>query len=196
MMAQRRPGYTRTEATIAAAADREIVPGILFAALNLSYGFGEVRNYSTGLYLDGSELAFSAAATARLWEDVYLGGEVRYRRGFDALAFGNLTGQAVFLGADLLRHPGKGGIPVRRLEHSGLGADDGPRSDAGRGAVPAADVQTPPRHRPLEKRRTERQARGTRRQARAPRPAANRQRPCMGLAAPKGRAPTPCRGRI
>ncbi|MCA0246585.1 MAG: hypothetical protein LCH93_08195 [Proteobacteria bacterium] len=90
------------------AADREIVPGILFAALNLSYGFGEVRNYSTGLYLDGSELAFSAAATARLWEGIYLGGEVRYRRGFDALAFGNLTGQAVFLGPTFYATLGKG----------------------------------------------------------------------------------------
>ncbi len=90
------------------AADREVVPGRLFAALNLAYGFGRVRDYSTGQSVDGSELAFSAAATARLWENVYLGGEVRYRRGFDGLAFGNLTGQAVFVGPTFYAALGKG----------------------------------------------------------------------------------------
>lgn len=90
------------------AADREVVPGRLFAALNLGYAFGRIRDYSTGQSVDGSELAFSAAATGRLWENVYLGGEVRYRRGFDSLAFGNPTGQAVYLGPTFYVALGKG----------------------------------------------------------------------------------------
>lgn len=81
-----------------AAADRALIPDRLFAALNLTYHFGRARDYATGLIEDGSELGFSAAATARLMEGIYLGGEVRYLRAFDRLAFGNLAGQAVYVG--------------------------------------------------------------------------------------------------
>ena len=80
------------------AADRELVPHRLFAALNLSYDLERFRDQGTGLSVDGSELAFSAAATVRLWDAVYAGGEVRYRRGFDGLAVQELIGQAVYVG--------------------------------------------------------------------------------------------------
>lgn len=90
------------------AADREVVPDRLFAALNLFYGFARSQDASTGWLVDGSELSFSAAATARLWEGLYLGAEVRYRRGFDSLAFGNLLGQAVYVGSTFYATLGKG----------------------------------------------------------------------------------------
>lgn len=81
-----------------AAADRALVPDRLFAALNLSYAFGRTRDYATGTIIDGSELGFSAAATARLVDWLYLGAEARYLRAFDGLGFGALAGQAVFVG--------------------------------------------------------------------------------------------------
>ena len=80
------------------AADRELVPDRVFSALNLSYDLGSVQDYWTGQSAHGSELAFAAAATARLWDGVYSGAEVRYRRGFDGLAFQDLIGQAVYVG--------------------------------------------------------------------------------------------------
>lgn len=80
------------------AADRALIPDRLFAALNLTYDFGRAREYATGLSIDGSELGLGAAATARLADGIYLGGEVRYLRAFNSLAFGNLVGQAVYAG--------------------------------------------------------------------------------------------------
>jgi hypothetical protein len=84
--------------TIIVAADRALIPKRLFAAINLSYDFGRARDYASGLIVDGSELGLNAAATARLLDWLYVGGEVRYLRGYDGLAFGNLVGQAVYLG--------------------------------------------------------------------------------------------------
>ena len=101
------PGTTWGNASLVAA-DREIVPDRLFAALNLFYGFARSQDASTGWLLDGSELAFSAAVTGRLWEGLYLGAEARYRRSFDGLAFGNLLGQAVYLGPTFYAPLGKG----------------------------------------------------------------------------------------
>ena len=81
-----------------AAVDRALIPDRLFAALNLSYGLGRTRDYASGLIIDGSGLGLNAAATARVLDWLYLGGEVRYLRAFDGLAFDNLAGQALYLG--------------------------------------------------------------------------------------------------
>ena len=75
-----------------------MIPDRLFAAINLTYDFGRARDYATGMIVDGSELGLNAAATARLLDWLYVGGEVRYLRAYDSLAFGNLVGQAVYLG--------------------------------------------------------------------------------------------------
>jgi len=84
--------------TFITAADRALIPHRLFAAINLTYDFGRARDFATGLIVDGSELGLNAAATARLLDWFYIGGEVRYLRAYDNLAFGNLVGQAVYLG--------------------------------------------------------------------------------------------------
>src|SRR6185503_2185378 len=80
----------------------------LFAALNLFYDFGRARDYATGLIVDGSEMGMAAAATTRVADGVYLGGEVRYLRAFDSMAFGNLVGQAVFVGPTFYAALGRG----------------------------------------------------------------------------------------
>lgn len=80
------------------AADRAVIADRLFVALNLGYDFERVRDYATGQIEDGSALKLSAAVTGRIAEWLYLGGEARYVRVFDSLAFGNLLGQAVLVG--------------------------------------------------------------------------------------------------
>ncbi|SEP21339.1 hypothetical protein SAMN02990966_04398 [Rhodospirillales bacterium URHD0017] len=63
----------------------------------------------------------AAAATARVADGVYLGGEVRYLRAFDSMAFGNLVGSGGLRRADLLYRLGARRLAVRRLEHPGMG---------------------------------------------------------------------------
>lgn len=91
-----------------AAVDQALIPDRLFAALNLTYDFGRARDYATGLIVDGSELGFTAAATARMTERLFLGGEARYLRAFDGVAFGELVGQAVYVGPTFYLTLGKG----------------------------------------------------------------------------------------
>ena len=71
--------------TFIVAADRATIPSALFAALNFSYHFGRARDYASGLIVDGSELGLNAAATVRLLDWLYVGGEVRYLRAYDSL---------------------------------------------------------------------------------------------------------------
>ena len=94
--------------TFIVAADRALIPDRLFAAINLTYDFGRARDYATGMIVDGSELGLNAAATARLLDWLYVGGEVRYLRAYDSLAFGNLVGQAVYLGPTFYLALGRG----------------------------------------------------------------------------------------
>ena len=57
-----------------------------------------MRSYATGLIADASVLRMNAAATTRLTEWLFMGGEVRYVRAFEGLALGTLVGQAIFAG--------------------------------------------------------------------------------------------------
>jgi hypothetical protein len=91
-----------------AAADRALIPDRLFIAANFVYDFGRARDYATGLIVDGSEMGLAVAATARIGEGFYLGGEVRYLRAFDSMAFGSLVGQAVYVGPTFYAMLGRG----------------------------------------------------------------------------------------
>ncbi len=91
-----------------AAVDRALVPERLFAALNVTYDFGQVRDHATDLTTDSSFLTLGAAASTRLSSWFYAGAEARYRRSYDALAFGNLTGQAVYVGPVFYMTMGEG----------------------------------------------------------------------------------------
>lgn len=88
--------------------DRALVPDRLFAALNLVYDFGRVRNYASGLTTDTSFLGFDAAFSTRALPWLYTGAEVRYERAFDGLAFGTLVGQAVNVGPVFFMTLGRG----------------------------------------------------------------------------------------
>ena len=94
--------------TFIAAADRALIPDRLFIAANFVYDFGRARDYATGLTVDGSEMGLAVAATARIGEGFYLGGEVRYLRAFDSMAFGSLVGQAVYVGPTFYAMLGRG----------------------------------------------------------------------------------------
>ena len=91
-----------------AAVDRALIPERLYAALNLVYDFERVRDYGTGLMTDSSTLGMSAAGSTRLEPWLYVGAEARYLRAFDGLAFGNLVGQAVYVGPVFYMTLGKG----------------------------------------------------------------------------------------
>ena len=86
----------------------------IFAAINLSYDFGRARDYASGLIVDGSEFGLNAAATARLLDWLYIGGEVRYLRAYDGLAFGNLVGRGGDLGLTFYLALGRGASLSRR----------------------------------------------------------------------------------
>lgn len=88
--------------------DRALIPDRLFAALNLVYDFGRVRDYANGLTTDMSFLGFDAAFSTRLLPWFYAGAEVRYERAFDGLAFGNVVGQAVNVGPVFFMTLGRG----------------------------------------------------------------------------------------
>lgn len=85
-------------AELIAAADQALIPGRLFAAVNLVWQFARIRPYATGAIEDGSLLGFTAAMTVRVTDWLYLGGEARYLRAFDGLALNSLAGQAVYAG--------------------------------------------------------------------------------------------------
>ncbi|MBN9087972.1 MAG: hypothetical protein J0J01_13760 [Reyranella sp.] len=88
----------RFGALFIAVADRALIPGQLYAALNLSYQLERDREQASGLAIDGSILGFNAAASRRLSSWLYLGGEARYLRAFSGLALDALAGQALYVG--------------------------------------------------------------------------------------------------
>ena len=79
-------------------ADRALVPGQLFATVNVSYQLERERDQATGATFDSSILGFSAAASRRLLPWLYLGAEARYLRSSSGLALSSLAGQALYLG--------------------------------------------------------------------------------------------------
>jgi hypothetical protein len=79
-------------------ADRELVPGKLFAAVNLGYDLASTRNLASGEREDGSAVEVSGALAYQVQPGVFLGGEVRYARAYEGLGLDRFTGDAVFLG--------------------------------------------------------------------------------------------------
>jgi hypothetical protein len=81
-----------------AVADRVLIPGQLYGALNLVYQFERDRDQASGASFDSSILGFYAAASGRRTSWLYLGGEARYLRSFSGFTLDALEGQAVYLG--------------------------------------------------------------------------------------------------
>lgn len=79
-------------------ADRELLAGRLYAAVNVSYSLGTARHALLGQTVRGSGTEISGALAYQALADLFVGGEVRYLRGYDGLSLDRLAGQAVYLG--------------------------------------------------------------------------------------------------
>lgn len=83
------------------AADKELAPQTLFAALNLRYLPGIVHDGQTRAWERDSTLQFSGAISARVLPSVFIGVEARYRVAFEGLMLNRFSGSAVHVGPTL-----------------------------------------------------------------------------------------------
>jgi hypothetical protein len=90
------------------AADRALVPGQLFVALNLVYSLERSRDYASGIISDNSTLGFQVGVAQRVRPWLYIGAEARYLRFYDGLGLESLAGQALYLGPTLYAPVTKG----------------------------------------------------------------------------------------
>lgn len=78
--------------------DREIVPDVAVAALNLIYQPEWTRFVGTGAAEQQSTVGAAFAVMAKLSPRLLLGAEARYLREYDGIGLGELSGQALFVG--------------------------------------------------------------------------------------------------
>src|SRR3954454_4712693 len=78
--------------------DREIVPKVAVAALNLIYQPEWTRFVGTGLAEQESTLGASFGLMAQVRPGVLLGGEARYLRKYEGIGLEEFSGQALFIG--------------------------------------------------------------------------------------------------
>ncbi len=79
-------------------ADRELIPGRLFAALNVSYEPEQTRLRASGETLRESRLGVGAALAMQVMPNVFVGAEARNLRHFDGLGLNGFAGQALYVG--------------------------------------------------------------------------------------------------
>jgi hypothetical protein len=82
-------------------ADRELVPGRLFGALNVSFEPDWTRLRATGAVERESTLGVAAGLALQVAPGVFIGGEARYLDRHDGLALGAFMGQALYAGPAL-----------------------------------------------------------------------------------------------
>lgn len=85
-----------TEWTLAL--DREIVPKLAVAALNLIYQPEWTRFVATGAAEQESTTGAALGVMAQVRPNVFIGGEARYLRKYDGIGLEELAGQALFIG--------------------------------------------------------------------------------------------------
>jgi hypothetical protein len=78
--------------------DREIVPGVAVAALNLIYQPEWTRFVGTGAAEQESTIGAAFAVMAQLRPGFLLGGEARYLRKYEGIGLEEFSGQALFIG--------------------------------------------------------------------------------------------------
>jgi hypothetical protein len=88
-------------AEVLAIVDRELIPGWLFGAINLSYAPESTRLRATGTVERESMLGTSAGLSLQIAPGVFVGGEVRYLSHYDGLGLDAFSGQALYLGPAL-----------------------------------------------------------------------------------------------
>jgi hypothetical protein len=79
-------------------ADRELIPGRLFAALNVSYEPEQTRLRASGETLRESTLGIGAALAMQVMPNVFVGAEARNLRRYDGLGLDGFAGQALYIG--------------------------------------------------------------------------------------------------
>ncbi|MBI3434215.1 MAG: hypothetical protein HY056_03930 [Proteobacteria bacterium] len=82
----------------AISADREIVHGRLFAAVNLTYDPVASRSRITDVWSRASMFGVSGAVATHVAGGVFVGGEVRYARAYEGLVLNRSAGDALFVG--------------------------------------------------------------------------------------------------
>jgi hypothetical protein len=82
----------------ALAFDRELIPNVAVAALNLIYQPEWTRFLATGAAEQESTIGAALGAMVRIRPGILLGGEARYLRRYEGIGLEEFSGQAVFVG--------------------------------------------------------------------------------------------------
>ena len=85
-----------TEFTLAF--DRELIPNVVVAALNLTYQPEWTRVIGTGAAEQESTIGAAVGLMAQLRPGFFLGGEARYLRRYEGIGLEEIAGQALFVG--------------------------------------------------------------------------------------------------
>lgn len=91
-------GVRKYGTDLALAFDREIVPNVAVAALNLIYQPEWTRFVGTGAAEQESTIGAAFAVMAQLRPGFLLGGEARYLRKYEGIGLEEFSGQALFIG--------------------------------------------------------------------------------------------------
>jgi hypothetical protein len=78
--------------------DRELVPDLSVAALNLIYQPEWTRTLATGQSEQESTIGAALAVMAQIRPGLFLGGEARYFRKYEGTRLNDFAGQALFVG--------------------------------------------------------------------------------------------------
>ena len=89
-------------------ADRELIPGRLFAALNVSYEPEQTRLRDSGETLRESMLGIGAALAMQVMPNVFIGAEARTLRQYEGLGLNSFAGQALYIGPTFYATFGQG----------------------------------------------------------------------------------------
>jgi len=89
-------------------ADRELIAGRLFAALNLGYEPAQTRVRASGETFRDSTLGIAAALAMQVMPNVFVGTEVRSLRHYEGLGLNSFAGQALYIGPTLYATVGQG----------------------------------------------------------------------------------------
>jgi hypothetical protein len=73
----------------------KLIPGCLFAALNVSYEPEQTRLRASGETLRESMLEIGAALAMQVTPNVFIGAEARSLRHYEGLGFNSFAGQAL-----------------------------------------------------------------------------------------------------
>jgi hypothetical protein len=89
-------------------ADRELIAGRLYGALNIEYGLVHTRLRGSGEAFRDSTLGVGAALAMQVGPNVFIGAEARNLRHYEGLGLDSFAGQALYIGPTLYATFGQG----------------------------------------------------------------------------------------